>query len=108
MDLKYLFFDFDGRIGRGQWWIGFVIIVVAQFIAGILFGEGLVYWIVALVLLVASLGIHIKRFHDRGKSGWWVLIFLIPVIGFIWMIVELGLLEGDYGPNEYGPPAVQA
>jgi uncharacterized membrane protein YhaH (DUF805 family) len=46
----------------------------------------------------------VKRFHDRGKSGWWVLVFLIPVNAFIWMIVEMGLLEGEPGPNLYGPP----
>lgn len=108
MDFQYLFFDFDGRIDRGQWWIGFLIIVAAQFVAWMLFGQGLVYWLVWGILIVASLGIHIKRFHDRGKPGWWVLVFLIPVIGFIWMIVEMGLLEGDPGPNEYGPPPVRA
>jgi uncharacterized membrane protein YhaH (DUF805 family) len=108
MDFQYLFFNFDGRIDRGQWWIGFGIIVVAWFLASLLFGQGLVYWLIWMVLLVASLGIHIKRLHDRGKAGLWVLVFFIPVIGFIWMIVEMGFLEGDPGPNEYGPPPVPA
>jgi uncharacterized membrane protein YhaH (DUF805 family) len=104
MDLTYLFFDFDGRIGRGQWWIGILMILAGHFLAGILFGPGLVMLVIWTILLVATIGLHVKRFHDRGKSGWWVLVFLIPVIGLIWMIVEMGLLEGEPGPNLYGPP----
>lgn len=108
MDFKYLFFDFDGRIDRAQWWVGFLILVAAQFVAWVLFGGGLVYWVVWVVLLIASLGIHVKRLHDRGKPGLWALVFFIPVIGFIWMIIEMGLMEGDHGPNQYGPPVVRA
>jgi uncharacterized membrane protein YhaH (DUF805 family) len=52
--------------------------------------------------------LHIKRFHDRGKSGWWVLILFIPVIGFFWAIIDLGILQGDPGDNRFGPPAVGA
>jgi uncharacterized membrane protein YhaH (DUF805 family) len=104
MDFQYLYFNFDGRIDRGQWWIGIAIIVAAHLIAGLLFGPGLVMFVIAIILLVATVGLHVKRFHDRGKSGWWVLVFLIPVIGFIWMIVEMGLLEGEPGANAYGPP----
>ena len=63
-----------------------------------LIGErGLVQFVIAILLFIGGVSLHIKRFHDRGKSGWWVLVFLIPVIGFIWMIVEMGILEGDAG-----------
>lgn len=44
----------------------------------------------------------IKRFHDRGKSGWWTLVLLVPVIGSIWTFVECGFLKGTDGPNKYG------
>jgi len=108
MDFKYLFFDFDRRIDRGQWWVGFGLLLVAQFLNWVLFGGGLVARILAVVIFVAALGIHIKRFHDRGKSGWWVLVFFIPIIGWIWMIIEMGFLEGDAGANEYGPPPARA
>ena len=46
---------------------------------------------------------QVKRWHDRGKSGWWVLIALIPLVGPIWAIIETGFLPGTSGPNEYGP-----
>jgi uncharacterized membrane protein YhaH (DUF805 family) len=60
----------------------------------------LAYW-VALVLGVI---VYIKRFHDRDKSGWWVLIGLIPIIGAIWLPIELGFLKGTPRPNRFGPP----
>lgn len=45
----------------------------------------------------------IKRCHDRGQSGWYILIALIPIAGWIWYIVNLGILKGDPGANKYGP-----
>jgi uncharacterized membrane protein YhaH (DUF805 family) len=49
-----------------------------------------------------ALALHAKRWHDRGKSGWWTLIVLVPFIGAIWLFVELGCLRGTVGPNQYG------
>ncbi len=60
--------------------------------------------IVSLILLVPNLAIAIKRWHDRDKSGWWILIALIPIIGWIWALVETGFLAGTPGPNRFGPP----
>ncbi len=56
----------------------------------------------ALILLYAGMAIQAKRWHDRDKSGWWSLIVLIPIIGWIWLFVECGLLRGTSGPNRYG------
>lgn len=104
MDWKYLYTNFDGRIARKDWWVGIAIIFVVSLVLSFLIGDrGLVQFVIAIILFIAGLALHIKRFHDRGKSGWWVLVFLIPVIGFIWMIVEMGILEGDADANEYGP-----
>ena len=52
-----------------------------------------------------SLAISVKRWHDRGKSGWWVLIGFIPIIGGLWALIETGFLGGDPGPNQYGDRA---
>jgi uncharacterized membrane protein YhaH (DUF805 family) len=60
--------------------------------------------ILVLILLWPSLAIQIKRFHDRDKSGWWVLLNLIPIIGPIWLFIELGFLPGTPGPNRFGNP----
>ena len=69
-------------------------------------------WIGYLVYIIVgmwiTITISIKRFHDRGKSGWWILIMFIPLIGPLWWLIELGFFRGDPGPNAYGPPAVPA
>jgi uncharacterized membrane protein YhaH (DUF805 family) len=56
-----------------------------------------------LVGVFIWLAVAAKRWHDRGKSGWWTLIVLVPFIGGIWMFVEAGCLRGTVGPNNYGP-----
>ena len=56
-----------------------------------------------LVGLWINLAASVKRCHDRGKSGWWMLLVLIPIVGGIWWLIDLGVLEGDQGPNKYGP-----
>src|SRR5215207_8299926 len=61
---------------------------------GAIFGRGifgsLIQAVIALAILYPSLAVAAKRFHDRDKSGWWILILFIPIIGFIWYLVELG------------------
>ena len=51
-----------------------------------------------------TLAIHVKRWHDRNKSGWWCLIGLVPLIGSLWIIVELGFCKGSKNKNTYGMP----
>lgn len=109
IDWQHLLFQFDGRINRAKFWAGVGAIWVGYFVIGILFGAidssavrgilGLAY----LALLWPSLAISIKRWHDRDKSGWWVLIGFIPLIGWLWALIETGFLEGTKGPNQYGP-----
>ena len=71
------------------------------------FFVGLAIVIIAnLALIWPNLAVTAKRFHDRGKSGLWVLIAFIPYIGGLWILVECGFLEGTKGPNQYGPDPV--
>jgi uncharacterized membrane protein YhaH (DUF805 family) len=55
----------------------------------------------SLAVLVPSIAVGVRRMHDIGKSGWWLLISLIPLIGAIWLIVLLAT-EGNQGSNQYG------
>lgn len=111
MDWGYLFTSFDGRINRGKFWAGYVVLWVATAVVvgllSALLGDSASFWILytvaVAILIVAGLAVQVKRWHDRGKSGWWVLIALIPLIGPIWAIIETGFLPGTSGPNEYGP-----
>lgn len=111
MDWSYAFTNFDGRLNRQPFWIATLVLwvasVVASLIASVIFGSGffgsLVQLVIALAVLYPSLAVAVKRCHDRDKSGWWVLIALIPILGWIWYIVELGFLPGTPGPNRFGP-----
>ena len=58
--------------------------------------------IVNLVLLWPALAVSIKRWHDRNESGWWVLVALVPVVGWAYMLFVNGFLRGTDGPNRYG------
>ena len=102
--LKYLFASLDGRIHRQKWWIGVGILFLLWIVSGALFGrDGLIPLLTGLAILVGGICLYIKRCHDRGKSGWWCLLLLVPVLGTIWAIVDLGILEGTPGRNAYGP-----
>lgn len=77
--------------------------------AGAAAGAGL--GIVAFLLILAyfvvimwiGLALQIKRWHDRDKSGVWVLIGFIPLVGAIWALIECGFMDGTMGPNRFGP-----
>ena len=67
------------------------------------YGATLLASIPAIWISVAT---SISRLHDRGKSGWWYLLMFVlsfVIIGGIWMLIECGILEGQQGPNKYGP-----
>ncbi|MEO6015159.1 MAG: DUF805 domain-containing protein [Devosia sp.] len=58
--------------------------------------------IIALLFMWPTYALATKRWHDRGKSGWWSLIGFVPIIGALWMFIELGFLGGEDGTNYYG------
>ncbi len=109
VDWGDLLFKFDGRINRGKFWLGVVIVAVVVWIVAIiaaLTNSQFMYIVLGIVWLAAiwpGLALQIKRWHDRDKSGWWVLINFVPIIGGIWALVENGFLAGTPGPNQYGP-----
>jgi uncharacterized membrane protein YhaH (DUF805 family) len=120
MDWKYLLTSFEGRISRQPFWLSVLALFIAQWvimlILGMVFGYSMMggmdpgmassgmapIVIVSLLFLYPALAVYTKRWHDRGKSGWWTLILLVPLIGFIWFLVECGFLRGTDGPNQYG------
>jgi uncharacterized membrane protein YhaH (DUF805 family) len=54
-------------------------------------------------LLWLAIAVSVKRYHDHDRSGWFLLIALIPQLGTFWVLIELGLLRGTRGPNRFGP-----
>jgi uncharacterized membrane protein YhaH (DUF805 family) len=106
---------FNGRARRKEYWMFVLFNVIVSIILSILdkilgldFGSGSssssgwLSTIYSLAVLLPTIGVAIRRMHDTGRSGWWILINLIPCIGWIWFIV-LAAQEGNAGDNQYGP-----
>ena len=70
----------------------------------ITYDMGYVGFIALLALLLPSISVSVRRLHDIGKSGWWILIGIIPIVNFIgiFVILVFTLMEGEEHPNQYG------
>ncbi|GGR68743.1 hypothetical protein GCM10010269_04350 [Streptomyces humidus] len=96
---------FSGRARRQEYWMFTlfnVIVAVVLAIVGAVIGSNVLNIIYTLAVLLPGLGVAVRRLHDTGKSGWWLLIGLIPLVGAIILIVFLAS-EGKREPNQYGP-----
>ena len=100
--------NFSGRARRKEYWfftlVQFIILVITQIIDAILSTDFVFYAIAALVLFIPSLSAAVRRLHDTGRSGWWFLIALIPLIGTILLIIWLAT-ETKPENNQWGQPA---
>jgi uncharacterized membrane protein YhaH (DUF805 family) len=101
---------FAGRAGRPAFWwwflFGVLVAIGANIIDAILGTWGVVNGLAALALLLPNFSVAIRRLHDTDHSGWWILIGLIPIIGFIVLLVFY-LRQSDPGENKYGPPPAE-
>lgn len=108
MALQQNYCNFSGRSSRSEYWwyslftfiLGFIIAIFAG-ILGENAGNALT-GIVYLALLLPGLGLTVRRLHDINKSGWWILINLIPLVGWIIMLIWL-CKDSDPTDNQYGP-----
>jgi uncharacterized membrane protein YhaH (DUF805 family) len=114
-DWKQFYLSAQGRVNRKQFWLWLVLPCTVISVVLVLLdlalgtydakdGVGLLSSIFSLVVIVPAILVYIKRWHDRDKSGWWMLIVLIPLVGALWFLVELGFLPGTPGPNRFGAP----
>jgi uncharacterized membrane protein YhaH (DUF805 family) len=104
--------DFSGRARRTEFWMftlfNVVVAVVLALIDTYLIGPelaggyGLAGIIYAVITLVPSLAVGARRLHDTNRSGWWQLIAIVPIIGWIVLIV-FWALDGVRGANQHGP-----
>jgi uncharacterized membrane protein YhaH (DUF805 family) len=97
---------FSGRARRKEYWMfvlfNVIIAFVLGFVEGIVGGPGILGMLYMLAVLIPSIAVSIRRLHDTNKSGWFLLIGLIPVLGGIILIVFMAM-DGDPGDNQYGP-----
>ena len=97
--VKENYANFDGRARRKEYWMFVLFNVIISTILSMI--EPTVYLIYVLAILVPSIAVGVRRLHDVGKSGWFMFIALVPIIGGIWLLI-LACTDGDSGDNEYG------
>ncbi len=118
MDWWNMLFSADGRIRRRDFWVWMIVKTVGciAFFFLVTFGATLfatsenlslliglsAYCVAQGAFIAANVCLTAKRWHDRGKSGWMYLVLLIPIVGWVWTLIECGFLDGTQGRNSYG------
>ncbi|HEY4201294.1 MAG TPA: DUF805 domain-containing protein [Devosiaceae bacterium] len=112
LDAMQRYFDFSGRSSRTQYWLFALIGTIIALIAGILDGAlgtraaatsvGILGGLVGLVHFIPALAVGVRRLHDINRTGWWLLIALVPLVGAIVLLVFY-CTPSTPGPNRFGP-----
>lgn len=106
---RYL--DFSGRAQRAAYWYFVLFNVIISFVTNVLdamlgtysaTGTGILSVLYGLAVLIPSISVGARRLHDTGRSGWWLLIGLVPLIGWIILLIWV-VQDGEPAPNAYGP-----
>ena len=103
---------FGGRSRRMEYWYFVLFNIIVSIVLGVIdgllgtsgsyAGAGLLSGIYGLAVLIPSLAVTVRRLHDTDRTGWWILIALVPLIGVIVLLV-FALLDSTPGSNRYGP-----
>lgn len=96
---------FEGRAGRSEYWWFFLFSILVH-MGGSIVGQ-VVAGLLTLALVLPSLGAGVRRLHDIGRTGWWLLVGLIPLIGAL-ILLYWFVQQGAAGANEYGEAPVAA
>ena len=112
--IKNKYATFTGRARRQEFWMYFLVVAIIEIALSIIFSilgsiagvfsiiGSFIIGLFGLVIIIPTLALWMRRLHDTGKSGWWLLISLIPVVGSIVLLV-FALLDSQPGDNKYGP-----
>lgn len=103
--------NFSGRARRKEYWMfflfNFIFALVAIALDNVLgtsnpeVGIGVIYGLYVLLVIIPGIAVTVRRLHDIGKSGWMILVSLIPLAGPIWLLV-LTVTDSEQGQNQYG------
>ncbi|MFF5297537.1 DUF805 domain-containing protein [Paractinoplanes globisporus] len=110
--LQRKYADFHGRARRSEYWFFVLFSAIVSIVGGILdaiFGfrgwaygsTGPIQSLLQLALLLPTLAVGARRLHDTGRSGWWLLIGLVPIVG--WIILLVFFLQDSQAANQHGP-----
>ena len=99
------FFSFGGRINRLKYWLYHLLLLpIAPFYEEVQ-KNIFVFLAISILVVWSFLAVQVKRWHDRGKSSLWIILNLVPIVGPLWIFVELGFIKGtnEYGSNPLSP-----
>ena len=97
---------FSGRAGRSEFWLWVVATVVASIVLGLLdhaIGMGDVMplsGLFGLLILIPNIAVSVRRLHDTDRSGWWLLIVLVPIVGWL-VLLWFYIQKGTPGANRF-------
>lgn len=118
--VAWMMFSLEGRLSQGNYRLVRIVVNLSAFIVlwtiaqlarqhrsaqdlGLLMSLGLFELVTFPLWIWTTIAMQVKRWHDRDKSGVWMLIGFVPLIGSLWTLVELMFLQGTVGPNRFGP-----
>src|SRR5919206_5279017 len=110
--LRRKYGDFNGRARRSEYWFFILFTAIAGAVGGALDaifrirsgaygGTGPIQGLIQLALLIPTLAAGARRLHDTGRSGWWQLIGVIPIVG--WIVLIVFFVQDSHPDNQYGP-----
>jgi len=111
LDVLKKYADFSGRARRSEYWYFYLFNTLISFALGLVdgmmgfigeVGIGVLGGLYTLLVLIPSIAVGVRRLHDTNRSGWWLFIALIPLVGAIILLVYL-VQDSDPGENQYGP-----
>lgn len=97
---------FSGRARRKEYWMfilfNFIIVLGLGVVEGLAGGPGVLGSLYSLAVLIPSIAVSVRRLHDTNRSGWWLLIGVVPLIGAIVLLIFV-VQDSQPGENRYGP-----
>ena len=97
---------FSGRARRKEYWMFFLFNVIIAIVLGIIEGilgiPGILGTLYMLAVLIPGIAVSVRRLHDTDRTGWWILIGFVPVIGAIVLLIFM-VMDSTAGENQYGP-----
>jgi uncharacterized membrane protein YhaH (DUF805 family) len=97
---------FSGRARRKEYWMFFLFNIIISFVLGVIEGvaggPGVIAGIYTLAILIPGIAVSVRRLHDISRSGWWLLIGLVPFIGAIVLLI-FAVQDSRPEENQYGP-----
>jgi uncharacterized membrane protein YhaH (DUF805 family) len=101
------YFDFSGRARRKEYWLFSLFSIIISWTLTIIdmvfetYVFSIISTIYSLLIFIPSLAVLLRRLHDSGNTGWYLFLLLIPILGWIWLLVLL-CIESEPGPNKWG------